>query len=260
MADDVLAKGRASVAESPLLPGPTGPAGPLSDDVVVIDGWLVSATPSPPGAPLRLTDLCPEGKLLIRAEFAGPFADELGVDVGRAELFDDGLLVASVAPGEWVALSPNRAPPLAAGFAQLSPEELVTTTDVTHGLGVMRLTGWAAPEVLAVVAGPAANPARLSDGDALAAPVAGARTMVVRDDLVASDVGIEARGNEHPAATSGGGPDGPGPDGPELVPSFLLVCDRSQCAGLFERLLEAGRPWGIVAEGYAAYRSYHPDA
>lgn len=207
---------------------------------VTDDGWLLDAAVT--DAALRLTDLSPEGKLLVRADPAGEFAFELGVETGRAELFDDGLLVASVAPGEWIALSPGPASTLAEGFAQLSPDELVTTVDLTHGLGLLRLSGEAAPAVLASLAGAAVSPAVLGDGDATATPVAGARAMIVRDDVLATEL-------FGPSAPAG-----------ELVASYLLVCDRSQCAGVFERLIEAGDEWGIEPEGYPAYRRYHTDA
>ena len=54
--------------------------------------WLVSARRS--DAQLRLIDCSPVAKLIVQAPPAGVVAEQLAVPVGRAELFEDGLLAA----------------------------------------------------------------------------------------------------------------------------------------------------------------------
>jgi hypothetical protein len=65
--------------------------------------------------------------------------------------------------------------------------------------------------------------------------VAGARVVIVRDDLVEA---------------------GAGDDGSEerLVPSYLVLCDRSQGAHVHHAVLAAGERYGIETEGYLAAR------
>lgn len=225
-------------------------------------GWLVGEEAT--DAELRLTDCSAEGKVVVLADPQGPMARHLGVGVGRAELFDDGLVVASVAPGEWLAFTPGPPAALVKQFAGLAASELVSVVDLTHGLAMARLSGTSAPSLLARLAGRAVGPGALADGQACAAPVAGARAVIVRDDLIGAELlayGAASEPSGHPPADAPDAAPGLGDDGPpELVPSYLIAVDRSQGGALWDALLAAGAGDGLGVEGYLAYRRYHLDA
>jgi sarcosine oxidase gamma subunit len=233
MAERATAVDEADAVPLPALAlGPVAAVGPLVvTDGVVVDGWVTSSTVA--DAPLRLTDCCPQAKLVVQADPAGPFAAEIGVEVGRAELFDDGLVVVSVAPGEWIALTSGDGATLAGQLEGLVPAERVTAVDMTHGLALFRLTGDDAGTAVTALGGPALRPATFTDGTATALALAGARVVVVRDDVVEAawaDDDVDER----------------------LVPSYLVLCDRSQAAHLHEALLVAGERHGIEPEGHLA--------
>jgi heterotetrameric sarcosine oxidase gamma subunit len=215
--------------------GSVAAVGPVAvADGVVVDGWVTSSAVAE--APLRLTDCCPEAKLVVQADPAGPFATEIGVEVGRAELFDDGLVVVSVAPGEWIALTSGDGATLAGQLEGLVPGERVTAVDLSHGLALFRLTGDDAAATVSALGGSALRPSAFSDGTATAMALAGARVVVVRDDLVEP-----------------GDPDDEEPE-EQLVPSYLVLCDRSQGDHVHTSLLAAGERYGIETEGYLAVR------
>jgi sarcosine oxidase gamma subunit len=220
-----------------VLVGPLGPPAPDEARAVVDhagSAWLVSAR-SATGS-LRLSDVNPSGKLQIRAAPDAAMAQRLGVAVGEAELFDDGTLLAGVAPGEWLALTPGDAMALAAQVAALAdPGDRPVIADRSDGLALFRLTGAEAEAVLAECC-TAVQARPVTPGTVLAAPVAGCRSHVVRDDLPCAD----------PVA------------GPP-VPSFLVVCDRSVAPAVRAALFAAGASAGLEAEGFAAYRAGRAD-
>jgi sarcosine oxidase gamma subunit len=234
-APGIGAGGRSAMAAPPAVAlGPVAAVGPVAVAAgVVVDGWVTSSVIAE--APLRLSDCCPEAKLVVQADPAGPFAAEIGVEVGRAELFDDGLVVVSVAPGEWIALTSGDGTTLAGKLEALVPVERVSAVDLTHGLALFRLTGDAAATTVTALGGPALRSATFTDGSATAMALAGARVVIVRDDLV--EAADEAQGTEE-----------------RLVPSYLVLCDRSQGDHVHESLLLAGERYGIETEGYLAVR------
>jgi len=222
--------------EATVLVGPLGPPGLGEERAFVEHGggrWLVSARSA--SGPLRLSDVNPSGKLQIRAAPDAGIAQRLGVPAGEAELFDDGTLLAGVAPGEWLALTPGDAVALAAQVTALAdPGERPIIADRSEGLALFRLTGTAAAAVLAgCCAAVEARP--IASGGVLTAPVAGCRSHVVRDDLTEVD------------------------DAGPPLPSFLIVCDRSVAPAVHAALSAAGASAGIEAEGFAAYRAGRTD-
>ncbi len=232
------------MSAAPLLIGPLGPFEPDEDTRIVTraDGrWLVSERA--PSCALRLSDANPSGKVQVWAAPSSPLAAALGVEVGRAELFADGLLVAALAPGEWLALTPEVGAVLEAALRELPGGPAAVLVERSAGLALFRLTGRDAPAALASVC-PDVAAATPDDGAVLSAPLDGIRSTIIRDDLLPEELAAEHAG---------------GPADEPLVCSFLLVCDRSQARSLHTRLLEAGRPYGIAAEGFARYRSYHHD-
>jgi heterotetrameric sarcosine oxidase gamma subunit len=207
-------------------------------------GWMVDGRAS--SAPLRLVDCSSVTKFEVQADPAGALAGQLAVAVGHVELFEAGILGASPAPGEWDLFVPGATDGLLRLLEGAAREELVSVVDVTHGRALLRLSGAEAPRVLSSLCGLDLGPASFPTGRVTVAPVAGARTLVLRDDLFADEFGPVAGG------ATRGGPDGGGDDD---VPSYLLCCDRSVGRWLTGQLLAAGAPFGLEEEGYLAHQA-----
>lgn len=242
-----------------LLIGPLGPF-PLHEDTHVLhrdDGrWLVSARATRSG--LRLSDANPSTKLHIRAAPESRLAAALDVATGRAELFADGLLVAGIAPGEWLALAPGSRAALRGQLAGLAGEELVLLTDRSAGLAAFRLTGQESATVLAGLTEGHRDEDPPGDGSVVSTALAGIRCVIVRDDLLPEDLAGELLAGE--LLADGGAVEAPFDPALALVNSFLVLCDRSVARELHAQLLEAGAFEAIEPEGFARYRSYHADA
>ena len=218
--------GSPSEAERQVVDGPGGP-------------WLVSDRLA--DAPLRLSDADPCAKVMILAPPEGGFADILGVGSGRSELFADGLLVAGLAPGEWLALAPGGGEQLADKLRQLGgPDPLIV--DRSSGLAALRLTGESATTVICGLDDHHLAGFDLHDGSVLTATLGTVRCVVVRDDLLPEQLAVAPRGVRAEAP---------------LLTSFLVLCDRSLALQLHARLLEAGTFEDIQAEGHGGYRTYH---
>ena len=223
-----------------LLIGPLGPFDPGEDTHVLSrpDGrWLVSERAT--DAALRVSDANPSGKVQAWASPGSPFWSQLGVEVGRAELFSDGLLIAGVAPGEWLALTPGDGETLRTTLHGLGGDVGVVLVDRSAGLAAFRLSGSRSADVLRTLRVPSVVLDSLDDGMVSSAPIMGTRSTIVRDDLLPEELGdvVEL-------------------DVP-LIRSYLLVCDRSAAAALHADVLAAGASWGIEPEGFWSYRSYH---
>ena len=229
----------AEASEEDLARSAVDPVDPCADG-----GWLVSARDA--DADLRLVDCSPVVKILLQAPPAGPLAGHLAVPFGRAELFEDGFIVACTAPGEWLLLCPSDPREFLNRAAPVTSDHRAGVVDLTHGRTLVRLTGRDASTVLAALTAIDLSDRALPTGVVTSAAVAGVRVVVVRDDLFADEAGLTVDG----APTDG--------DGPE-VPSYLLCCDRSAGRHLYERLLEAGRSLGLAEEGYLSYRERRAD-
>ena len=185
--------------------------------VQTVSGWQVSGRSST--ASLRLADRSPLAKVLVRAEPGGAVQAGLGVGFGRAIRRADGVLVVGSGPGEWLLLGdPGRAADLAASVP-VDGAGLVSTVDLTHGRALVRLTGEAAPAMLAKVCAIDLRDAQTPDGTAFRSSVVKVVTDLVRDDV----------------------------DG---VRSYLLHCERSSGQYFFDALLDAGQEFGIEQDGF----------
>ncbi len=198
----------------PIARSPIAPVSPVE----VRDGWEVSARRST--ASLVLADETPLAKVSVRAPEDGPTARALDVPHGRARRDDDGLLIGA-GPGEWLTIA-------AVGTARRTADRLsrladgsehVSVVDVTHGRALMRLTGPAAPELLARVCAIDLADDATPDGTAFRTSIASLVTDVVRDDR---------RG----------------------TPSYVLHCERSSGQYLFDALLDAGGDLDVDATGF----------
>ena len=185
-------------------------------------GWEVSAIRST--AELRLADLTPLAKVLVRAQTDGRVAARLGVPLGRAARDAYGTLVIGSGPGEWLLLgAPGSTDQMAARIDRCD-DGLVTVLDYTHGRALMRLSGPTAGETLAKLCPIDLTDRTSPDGTALRGPVAHLATDIVRDDM-GHDMGCTR--------------------------SYLLHCERSSGQYLFDALLDAGDEFGIKPDGFA---------
>jgi heterotetrameric sarcosine oxidase gamma subunit len=199
------------VARSPIRPA----------EPVAVCGWEVEGAAS--AAPLTLADLSALAKTLVRAPAEGAMAGALGVPFARAARDASGALVTGSGPGEWTIIgtvgegAAQRAR-LEAVAAGLAGGELITVLDLTHGRALLRLTGPAAPALLAKVCAIDLSDHRTPNGTALRTSVARLTTDLVRDDQ-------------------------------EAVTAALLHCERSYGQYLFGALLDAGAEFGAEVDG-----------
>ena len=198
---------------APVARSPIAVAGPVQ----LQDGWELSGRSS--SADLQLADRSPLSKVLVRAEPGGAVQEGLGVGSGRAVRRADGVLVVGSGPGEWLLVGPPNQGRSLAGSVPADAGGLVSTVDVTHGRALVRLTGDAAPALLAKVCAIDLRDRTTPDGRAFRSSVAKVVVDVVRDDV----------------------------DG---VRSYLLHVERSTGQYLFDALLDAGQEFGIEQGGF----------
>jgi heterotetrameric sarcosine oxidase gamma subunit len=203
-------------------------------------GWEVSGSCS--DAPLTITDCTPLAKVHLRAPWNGAMAKALGVPFGRADRDgasqdgaspdgaspEGGWLVVGSGPGEWLVLAPPGAAAavtdwLATVAADAAGDEFVSTTDLTHGRALVRVTGPDAAGLLARLCGTDLEDDMAPDGAALRSAVAGVATDIIRDDTMIDRA---------------------------AVPSYLLHCERSSGQYLFGALVSAGESLGIGVDGF----------
>ncbi len=203
----------------PVARSPIRPAKPLS----VLAGWEVSGRRAT-GA-LTLTDCTPLTKVQLKAPITGQVAAELGVPFGRAGRNAAGVLVAGSGPGEWLLIGPpGRAAEIVGWLADLTARtsgDDASSTDLTHGRALIRLTGPRARDVLSALCGIDLTDAVTPDGAAFRSSVAALATDAIRDDVAG-------------------------------VRSYLLHCERSSGQYLFDALLAGGRDLGIEIDGFLA--------
>jgi heterotetrameric sarcosine oxidase gamma subunit len=219
------------VSRSPIAPAPP---------VRVEAGWEVSGGRSE--AALTITDCTPLAKVHLRAPWNGAMAKALGVPFGRADREgaspdgaspdgaspEGGWLVVGSGPGEWLVLAPPGtaaavADWLATVAADAAGDEFVSTTDLTHGRALVRVTGPEAADLLARLCGTDLEDDMAPDGAALRSAVAGVATDIIRDDTMIDGA---------------------------AVPSYLLHCERSSGQYLFGALVSAGESLGIGVDGF----------
>ncbi len=142
---------------------------------------------------------------------------------GRARRNAAGVLVVGSGPGEWLLIgAPGQAAQIAAGLADMTGRAsggYGSSTDLTHGRALVRLTGPRAADVLATMCGIDLSEMATPDGAAFRSSVAALATDVIRDDVAG-------------------------------VRSYLLHCERSSGQYLFDALLSAGRDLGIEIDGF----------
>ncbi len=209
------------VARSPLEPAGTEHT---------VAGWAVGDRVT--GAALTLADLGPLAKVAVRAAPDGRVARSLGPAFGRSQRDGTGALVVGSGPGEWLVLgAPGTQDALRERLAGLvaADGEFASVVDLTYGRALMVLRGAQAPDVLAKVCAIDLSEDSVPNGAALRTSVAKLVTDLVREDTTA------------PGEVTEGG---------ELVPTYLLHCERSSGQYLYDALLDAGAEFDIVTDGF----------
>ncbi len=193
---------------------PVRPAEP----VAIHAGWEVSKADSL--APLRLSDLTPLTKILIRTARTSPMGVSLGCEFGRAVRNKAGHLVAGTGPDEWLVISPaDTAASVMASVEGSDQAELATVLDLTHGGVLFRLSGTDSQGVLEKLCAIDLSEDVTPDGAVFRSSVARITTDVIRDDV------------------SG-------------IRSYLLHADRASGQYQFDALLDAGDEFNIAVDGY----------
>jgi heterotetrameric sarcosine oxidase gamma subunit len=201
---------------SPVARSAIRPPGPTQ----LLGGWEVSTRVS--ASSLWLGDVSALSKVLVMSDRDGPVAAYLGVAHLRATRRADGVLVVGSGPGEWLLVgTPGSAPSLVEEVEAQRGESFTSVVDLTHGRALLRLTGPAAPLVLAKLCAVDFSDRVTPNLVALRSQVANLVTDVVRDDL----------------------------DGAR---SYLLHCERSSGQYLHDVLIEAGVEWGMEPTGVLA--------
>lgn len=193
---------------------------PVREPVGTVGGWLVGTGRS--HAPLRVCDRTPCTKVVVRAAAGGAVAQRLDVPLGRARRDGAQRLAAAFGPGEWLVLgAPGRRDAMVADLrdATAGADDLASVIDVTHGRVLVRLTGRAAPELLARICAIDLHDRVAPDGAALRTLVAAVVTDIVRDDIAGER-------------------------------SYLLGCEWSSGQYLFDAVVAAGRGFGIGVDGF----------
>lgn len=189
----------------------------------VVGHWEVSRRRT--NAALRLADLSALAKVVLRAAPESEAAAALGVAFGAArrvgvvEARPAPQLVVGSGPDEWTVLGPiGTAAEIEAALWALPGEGPRSVVDLTHGRALVRLTGRAAPTVLATICAIDLRERSTPNGTALRTLVAGVATDLVRDDV----------------------------DG---TCSYLLHVERSSGQYFYDTVMEAGATAGIDAAG-----------
>ncbi len=197
---------------------PIAPVAP----VAVIDGWEVSQRRST--AALRITDITPMSKVLIKSDANGAYAANHATAFGSVRTIDSSILEVGCDPGGWLMIGAvGSANNLVARGKTLAATagEFVSVIDITHGRALMRLTGQDAPKLLNKICAIDLSDAVTPNHSAFRSSVAKLVSDVIRDDLA---------------------------DGTR---SYLIHCERSSGQHLFDCILDAGVEFGIDIDGWS---------
>ncbi len=153
----------------------------------------------------RLSDCSGTSTLLVYEDFGsdGLIAEHLGVGFGAATTAGAGALACGVRPGEWLLLGERS--------SEIVPGGRAVTVDLTHGTAMFRLSGPAAPDVLAAACSIDSAEEMMPDGAVCGASVARVACMLIRNDVAGER-------------------------------SYLILSPRSSGRYLFDAVRDAGAP------------------
>jgi heterotetrameric sarcosine oxidase gamma subunit len=208
---------RSPIAPSPIARSPIAQRSPIRSH----QSWEVSGARSQ--GPLRLADLTPLSKVLVRAAPGSPAGRRLDCLFGRTRREPDGSLVIGAGPGEWLVIGPAGTRPTVTADVEAGEAGtdggLLTVIDVTHASVVVRLTGARSRRVLEKICAIDLSERVTPDRSSFRSWVAALSCTVARDDL----------GGER---------------------SYLIESDRSSGQYLFDAILDAGAEFAIEVDGY----------
>lgn len=171
-------------------------------------------------AALRLSDLTPLAKVLVRASPDSAGTGPVEHRFGRAHRYRDKHLIVGTGPGEWLVLGPpGAADEMSAWLSSDLYPEAEVVLDVSHGGVLLRLTGAEAHRVLEKLCAIDLGDSVTGDGTCFRSRVAGVVCDVVREDLAG-------------------------------VRSYVVHGERSVGQYLFDALCDAGVEFGIETDGY----------
>ncbi len=186
-----------------------------------VGGWRVSQRRSV--ASLRLIDMTPMAKVLVKSDANGTYATAHATLFGSVQVLSDGVLEVGCDPGAWLKIGPvgsGRKLVDEANASFSNQTEYLTVIDLTHGRALMRLTGNNAEKLMSKICAIDLSDAAMPNLSAFRSSVAKLVSDVIRNDLA---------------------------DGTR---SFLIHCDRSSGQHLFDCILDAGAEFGIDVDGW----------
>ncbi len=215
---------------SPIARGPIAAAAPMA----MLDGWEVSRRQST--APMRLLDLTPCAKLLLRGT-ATPTLRELLPRFGQARRAAGGPLIIAAIPDQWLLIGPpGAAPGMRAWVSSHLDHSRLTLTDLTHARVVLRIAGARSSMLLSKVCAMNFGAAAFPDGAAVRSSLAKVPCEIVRDDLA----GMRKD-------TVSGIP----PDSTASILSYLIIAERHIGQYIFETLIDAGSEYSLDVDGFS---------
>lgn len=156
---------------------------------------------------VTLVDESASARVLARGASTG-----IGVAFGRSVRRGDGVLVCGTRPDEWTLLGDfHRASDI---VESVPTDGFAIAVDQTHGRAMMRLAGSESPDIMEKICSIDFGDHMMPNGAVVSASVAKVTCDIIRDDV-------------------------------EGARSYLLVCDRSFAAYLFEAVADAGSEFGL---------------
>ncbi len=186
----------------------------------IVHGWEVSNRQS--SAALRLSDVTPLAKVLIKSDAHSRFAASHPIAFGQVRVLFKGVLEIGCDPGAWLLVgSVGTASDLVATATTSTADvgEFISVIDITHGRAMMRLSGVDSPRLLNKICAIDLSDSVTPNHSAFRSSVAKLVTDVIRDDLADS------------------------------TRSYLIHCERSSGQHLFDCILDAGIEFGIDVDG-----------
>jgi hypothetical protein len=191
--------------------------------------WEVS--PPQTTSAMRLLDLTPCVKLLLRGSVPSPLRDLLPA-FGYAKRPAQGQLIIGAIPGEWLLIGQPDAAAQIHQWAGPAGDPSTILIDYSHALVLLRLTGEHSARLLAKLCAINFSPAAFPHGRAVRSSAARVPCTIVRDDLA---------GSHDPSAST------PSP----LILSYLLMAERQAGQYLFDSLMDAGSEYHLAPDGFS---------
>jgi heterotetrameric sarcosine oxidase gamma subunit len=215
---------------SPIARSPIAAAAPMA----TLDGWEVSRRQST--APMRLLDLTPCAKLLLRGT-ATPALRELLPRFGQARHAAAGPLIIAAVPEQFLLIGPPGATSGMQGWITSNLDHSrLTLTDLTHARVVLRIAGAHCAMMLSKVCAVNFGAAAFPHGAAVRSSLAKVPCEIIRDDLASM-----------PKDTVSG----ISSDSTASILSYLIIFERQIGQYICETLIDAGSEYSIDVDGFS---------